>query len=1161
MDVPDFSVERTLHLGAFSYLKQPMVADVDNLLALANSDLVASLAGDKAAAARVRATAGEITESQPDYVPIDSEFLVLDADASQSFVVNAALRGRNLVVEGPPGTGKSQTIANVIASLVADGKKVLFVAQKRAAVEAVLGRLQSTDLTHLVLDLFAATGSRRFVSEELRKVLDRQRAVGVPDVAGLHYQLGASRDKLVAHRDALYDASRGWGVSVADLRVMSLGIPQGARTNLRLPAATFLSWTNTSLVQHTSAIDELHAIGALDAIWSNAQGWSPTALTTNELVASRSNLARDIAATTVPQLDQSVRQTANATGFAIPRTLSDVESFANFLSEVRVLAAAVPLTLTPEVTPNDLEEMLIAVDREYRKQSAIKVGWGSRRRAFKRAQQIGGDHSRQELAYWLLRAKKVRSDWTAPGFPRVPEALSSLEALLPNVHAQLSTIQGSVQGLDLRSIPLSELPSLMHRLSTQPNRALMPRAHALEEGLVKAGVERIVQTLRAHFDAGNTLGATAGELLQWVAIRSVLEDAEMTSSALAGVSGRELNAAAELFQRSDSDNLAANAARIRRIAAEALKESLDNFPDEHSVLKQEVTRKKNFRAVRTLFREAPTVMLSAKPVWAMSPLQVSRLLPPEQCFDVVIFDEASQVKPADAIPSLLRAKQAIIAGDSRQLPPTEFFTKVLEDSPPGRASDVDRLAEEEIADLSRETLHVPTRSPSESFTRDAESILFAMDRVLAGQSRRLLWHYRSRDERLIAVSNAHVYDWSLTTFPAADTPDALHHVAVGWSKGIGGKTNSPEAEVGAVVDLVRQHFRQHPDETLGVITFGVAHQHRIEAALEEVARNDESLRSSLFSDQEERFFVKSIERVQGDERDAVILTVGYGKNVDGKLRYFWGPLLQDGGERRLNVAISRARRRMTLVSSFTADDVPADGHHSAGFQLMYRFIRFMASGGKELDGGPDRSIALNPFEIDVRDRLTKAGMSLDPQVGVGSYRIDFAARHPEQPGRHVLAIEADGASYHSGHTARERDRLRQTLLERRGWRFHRIWSTDWFNDADNEVQKTMAAYNQALTASGTTDASPTVERKSWTVEQNARTNPRPFFRPGQQIAEYPMATLVSLITHIRSDKVLRTDEEEFNLVMSELGFRKRGSRIIAAIERAQYLADAQRKGY
>lgn len=1161
-DVEDFEIERKFFLGAFSYLKQPMVADVDDLEALANSDIIAALAGDAAAAELVRAQAGEVTDAQPDYTPVASEFLVLDADSSQSFVINAALSGRNLVVEGPPGTGKSQTIANAIAALVAANKKVLFVAQKRAAVTAVLDRLEAVDLGHLVLDLFATTGSRRFVSEELREVLDRQYSTGVPNVGNLHFQLATSRDRLVRHRDALIAPKHGWGISVADLRARMLGIPEGARTSLRLPSTVFTKWSDTGLIEYGNAMNELDSIGALAPAWYATPGWSPAFLTKTEMVGEWTNKVQQLSSIELPNALNLLNRISSEAGEPTPDTWEVVDRCELFLNEVSAVQEAISGALDIGLDDTELELMLVATNRQYAKTTSVASRWSERRAARNRARMLNAEFKRKEIHSWLLRAKDVRLNWHGIGPAHVPADFAEAQAACAHIRECLVALQSAVQNLDVRNTPLPTLRRVLTTLATQRERLQMPRAHSLEETLAGAGLGPVITTLREHFADHKPLGCTPAELVDWVATRSIVENAEMTDPALAGITGQDLDAAVEQFKTADQDHLAANAARIKRLAAERLKSALDANPAEHSILKTEITRKRNFRSVRTLFGEAPNVVLAAKPVWAMSPLQVSRLLPPIACFDVVIFDEASQVKPADAIPSLLRARQAIIAGDSRQLPPTEFFSKVLDDLPSYADQDeLDDAQVDEDAALDSITPASIKRKQSGSLTRDAESILFAMDRLLPGQSRRLLWHYRSRDERLIAVSNAYVYSHSLTTFPAADTADTLRHVTVEPSPGIGGTTNSPSAEVARVVELVREHLLSHPDESLGVITFGVKHQRRIEAALDEAMNADPQFAEALASTTES-FFVKSIERVQGDERDAVILTVGYGKGIDGRLRYFWGPLLQEGGERRLNVAISRARRRMTFVTSFTTDDVPEDGHHSPGFKLMYRFLRFIASDGTELTGGADRTLPLNPFEIDVRDRLTAAGLHLDPQVGVGSYRIDFAVRHPSLPGKHILAIEADGASYHSGHIARERDRLRQTLLERRGWTFHRIWSTDWFNDADAEVRKTVTAYEAALRAGSTIDAADPTEQElsavpaqSWHVEEARHSIARPHFYRGRPIHEHSDQTLLQLVLHVRSDGKLRAADEEFIAVMSELGYSRRGTKITAAIDRAQRRAD------
>ena len=731
---------------------------------------------------------------------------------------------------------------------------------------------------------------------------------------------------------------------------------------------------------------------------------------------------------------------------------------------------------------------------------------------------------------------------------------------------------------------LHELPVLLQGLAADQERSQCPRLYEIEQALSEAGLAQVLSTLRRPSKDGdpslNRNGALATQTLRYVAVQSAIEQALMADPALAGITGKDLTSASEAFHRFEAEHLEANAARVRRAAAVRLRSALDQHTDQALLLKREVTKKRNFRPIRRLFADAPDLMTAIKPCWAMSPLQVSRLLPASACFDVVIFDEASQVKPADAIPALIRAPQAIVAGDSRQLPPTEFFTKVLEDSPdpltPGlshTAAELNALAaeaEEEDAELAAPGEEVEPLPPvGESNTRDAESILFAFDRVLFGQSRRLIWHYRSRDERLIAVSNAFVYDWSLTTFPAADGSDCIRHEEVKPSSGIKGGSNSPDDEVSRVVDLVVEHASLHPGETLGVITFGIPHMRRIEAALEAAFNENPEIQSMLNSNPREPFFVKNIERVQGDERDAIILTVGYGKGIDGRLRLFWGPLLRPGGERRLNVAISRARVRTTLVTSFGADDVAEDAHPSAGYQLMYRFIRFIASGGSELSNDGRRNTPLNAFEIDIRDRLTDAGLELVPQLGVGQYRLDFAARHPEHPGRYVLAIEADGASYHSGHIARERDRLRQRQLESRGWTFHRIWSTDWFNNATAEVERTVAVFTAALSRGSTsTDNSepyePSFEERgeadrSWKVADAVRTFPKPSFVPGLGIDSYSPTTISNLVKHIRSDGVLRTREAELEEVLREMGFRRRGAKIVQAIESAQRAADRGKK--
>lgn len=1140
-DVAEFVIDRTLVVGAFSYMKQPMVEDTSDVAALGGSDLVAALAGDAAAAGRVRAIRDEVTEATPDYQPVEAEFLILDADASQSYVVNAALAGRNLVVEGPPGTGKSQTIANIIAAAVAADRTVLFVAQKRAAVAAVLDRLQNVDLSHLVLDVFAASSSRRFVADQLQHALDRQANAGQARTDELHHVLGTSRDRLVRHAKAMHDPRHGWGISVSELLAQEKALPAEVTSDLRVPVNILSNWSELAPTRHRAALTELTRLGAFDPGWAVQTGWSPRRVTTPDALRE-SNDALGVASRDLSPVLQTTTAALQSIGLPRLKTLREGDALAGLFRDIERVTAAIPDAFDSTISAADLQAARAAVDRGFRKASGIKLTWAQRRAAKGIAKRLAGHLAAEDRSSALETARNVRSWWNVEGPPRVPEQWRDAWTALDALRDVLRRVDAYTVDAPLEGVPVEDVPRRFRELAGDQRRGVMPRVAELRAEVLAGGLEPVLEELTRRPDVAASTPERAAVVFDRVVVTSLLDDALLFDADLATLKGADLDAATKQFQRADLGHLEANAVRIRRLVAERLKRVLDDNPEQHLKLKREVTKKTRFTPVRRLLHDLSAVMLAAKPVWAMSPLQVSRLLPREQLFDLVIFDEASQVKPADAIPALLRGRQLVVAGDSRQLPPTEFFSKTLD-------GEIDEPDEDATFEQTADEAAAP-RSLG-SFTQDAESILFAVDRLLAGQSRRLLWHYRSRDERLIATSNRFVYDGSLTTFPSADTPNAIEHIEVPYSPGIGGGTNSPEAEVAAVVKAVKAHAGSHPDESLGVIAFGVKHQNRLEAALADAFRADPGLEERLNA--KEPFFVKSIERVQGDERDAILLTVGYGKSADGALRLFWGPLLQAGGERRLNVAISRARLRMTLITSFGAHDLAEDGHDSFGYRLMYQFVRFVASRGAALGDGPNRGIPLNPFEIDIRDRLEHAGLRLDTQVGVGSYRIDFAARHPDKPGRHVLAIEADGAAYHSGHVARERDRLRQQLLERRGWTFHRIWSTDWFNDPDREIERVMRAYQNALARDTAPQSRGSVADvpAAWELPVGRRRHPAPAFRPGLPIDDYPQNTLRQIVAWVRSDDVVRSADDELAMVMKELGFARRGSKIVSRIRTAQ----------
>jgi very-short-patch-repair endonuclease len=507
----------------------------------------------------------------------------------------------------------------------------------------------------------------------------------------------------------------------------------------------------------------------------------------------------------------------------------------------------------------------------------------------------------------------------------------------------------------------------------------------------------------------------------------------------------------------------------------------------------------------------------------------------KQYFDFVIFDEASQVLPEDAVPAILRGKRVVVAGDNKQLPPTTFFAASEEE---------EYAADEEVG-------------AAEGF----ESLLDMM--IPFVRSCYLDWHYRSRDEALINFSNHHIYKDRLVTFPGSGGPPAINHELVQQETGIDGQEESSVNEVRKVVELVIRHARAHPHETLGVITMGIKHMNKVQAALDRELETHSELEAFFDPNVQERFFVKNLERVQGDERDAIIISIGYGKDRAGNLPLRFGPLLAENGRRRLNVAITRARQKLTVVSSFNHIDIDiARVRAGSGVELLRDYLQYAASHGKRLGDAQLTTIALNDFEADVFDVLTSQGLKLIPQLGASQYRIDMVAAHPSKPGRFVLAIECDGASYHSSYTARDRDRLRQQQLENLGWRFHRIWSTDWFMRKEDEVKRTIDAFRSAVLYADNLDSGvvrngdslegePERSRVAESDDSPARKRmPRPAIPLRTSIAQYNQHELCQLILWISSDGKLRTDDEIITEMVAVLGFSRRGARIEAAIKSA-----------
>lgn len=489
-------------------------------------------------------------------------------------------------------------------------------------------------------------------------------------------------------------------------------------------------------------------------------------------------------------------------------------------------------------------------------------------------------------------------------------------------------------------------------------------------------------------------------------------------------------------------------ARVRERALSRIPDfnSINGARDEIAILKRELNKQRRLMPLRKLFMAIPNLITSLRPCFMMSPLSVSVFLEAQSYdFDLVIFDEASQVHTEDAIGAIMRGKQVIIVGDTKQLPPTSFFSTSINDEDFDVDSDV-------IVDDGDAGAY-------ESILDEAVAIL---------PERSLRWHYRSRHEHLIAFSNIKIYNNQLITFPSstASAPDCgVEYVYVKdgvYDRG-GKKNNIIEAQ--KVADLVFEHFRRYPNRSLGVVTFSEAQQNAVDAAIRQKRLQNPNLDKYFIEDKEEPFFIKNLENVQGDERDTIIFSIGYAKDNKGIMYMNFGPLSREGGYRRLNVAITRAKHNIKLVGSIVPTDIDLEKVSSEGVKMLRSYIEFAQQGiialEKELTFNNNLECD-SPFEEAVYDFLQSKGYSVVTQVGCSGFRIDMAVKHPIHSGKFAIGIECDGATYHNSRTARERDRLRQAILEDMGWTIYRIWSTDWIKDPKTEEEKLINAVEKAL---------------------------------------------------------------------------------------------------
>ena len=1126
-----FEIGLRIILGNFAYQKMAMVKDLqERANELATHSVIAAIAGDGGPKSEINAGQTDPDPKEFDSIPPENEFAVLDADSSQQRAIASVLAGQSRVIHGPPGTGKSQTITNLITSLAATGKRILFVAEKKAALDVVKHRLEEVGLGHLAIVLHGADLSPRRVMQQVAHTLEVVRSAVPLDCREVHMRLVERRNRLNAHVARMHTLREPTRKSVYEMQGIVLRLAGSVKTSTR--------WRGVELSRLTPPVDRditdlLTEAGGFASLFlgTDPSPWTGAILADGAAVQKALDLVQRMHSGTLPRFLKSVDDVVAQTRLRRPESTAETSELADLLEEVQTTLSL----YSPEVYACDLEALLRDLAPGSRGGLSAVWAWcsnGRYRQARKSvvAMRIAGKTSSNELCKEVSDAATQSQRWcTWSGGKSMPVPLANADRHIQDFRSvceHVSTLSAIVPLKCVTQLSIESLAQLISSLvEDQHTPFQIPKLTQIENGLETAGAGKLVVEIKT----GKPDAKSWPSMFTHAWLSSTLDAVSQQDPEVRGFVGSTHSRYVDDFTHLDEERINLATDRVRRAHGERAIAAMNANTQGEQLIRAEATKTRRHLPLRKVFAQAADVLTAVCPCWMASPLSVSQLLDSgRQYFDFVIFDEASQVLPEDAIPSILRGNKLVVAGDSKQLPPTTFFAAGDDDE---YASDEDAIA-----------------------TEGYESLLDAMNAFLNGSY--LDWHYRSRDESLINFSNHHIYQDRLVTFPGPGGPPAINHVLVKQEFGVDGQEDSSSQEVQRVVALVLEHARSSPDQTLGVITMGIRHMNRVQAALDQALEKRADLGAFFDPNKGERFFAKNLERVQGDERDAIIISIGYGKDRAGNLPLRFGPLLPEGGRRRLNVAVTRARQKLTVVSSFSHLDLDlARVRPGSGVELLRNYLQYASTNGKRLGDAEVTGEPLNAFEAEVFDCLSARGLKLIPQMGASHFRIDMVAEHPKKPGRYVLAIECDGATYHSSYTARDRDRLRQQQLENLGWRFHRIWSTDWFMRKEDEIQRFERAFSESVEFADKLDGGVVQDNHSNSLHHDRpsatpKRGPRPPIPVRTSISDYREGELIQLLKWITSDGQLRTDDQIIDELVPTLGFSRRGGRIESAIRSA-----------
>lgn len=1089
-----FSVSSECRLGIFSFAKINMYNDLmqnsEQILACEN---ILSLLGEEDGKQESPQSFFESKVEQRGALMALNN--VVDADSSQIQAVLFARSGKSFVLQGPPGTGKSQTITNIIAELLSQGKKVLFVSEKQAALNVVYEKLKAAALADFALPLHSHKANKKDLLDDIVKTLNKPCTAPNSKTA---VELRAKQNALSlldAYAEELHRHYECYGKSLYGI-YNELSRTSGA---FELVTQCDFGGKSEEFLQECEEAFERYAQASLKFGYDYkthpfySLKWEDFSYTGKARLKKFLQLTSEYCDKVSAVLNSALLEEVCLLQSKIERFEEKLDfvaalgEFSDALKEnlLKEDAKAIHATLSRQFS-NPFVRFFSAkynhLVANLNKHShtplrfkeacelCLKAGeFDAKVRVFKQnalsfRRQIGSD---EEVAYARKIVKLLKSNliftkqnWAscsqnATEFAKILDKICEFEELLEKTlelkeifRGEFSPNQKALKTATLGE-ELQENVTLINKHFckevTQEAQKLKNRCEELLENFEQLDEYRRFWTLVEKFER---LGVTKmlDELIAQGANarefgmafrRAVLKQQAFNIinrvKVLAEFERFSHDKLVETFAQKDKLHLKLNKQNIAA-SLSRLRPNTDCIQAGSKLarLLREAEKKRRQMAIRELFANFGELILDIKPCLLMSPLSVSTFLHSQTQFDAVIFDEASQIFVQDAVVAIYRAKQCIIVGDSKQMPPSNFFNTNAQD-------------EEEEEDVG-----------------DFESVL---DLAVASFAQiGLKWHYRSRFESLIAFSNKNFYDNLLVTFPSPAADEKGIGVDFNLCNGVfnrKSKTNEQEAQ--KVVELIYWHIANHPEQSLGVIAFSIAQQELIEQRLLQQRTQRPECEFFFKEQKQEPFFVKNLETAQGDERDRIIFSVAYGFDENGRFLHNFGPLNRQGGERRLNVAVTRAKINIILVTSFCHNEIDLSRTNSVGVRLLKEYLDYAQNGyaalKKRLSVGVGDSFD-SEFEMEVCEFLRQNGYKVDTQIGCAGFRIDLGLRD-EKSGDYFLAVECDGDTYHRGKNARDRDRLRQEILERMGWRFYRIWSSEWFFNKKVEQQRLLEAAARA----------------------------------------------------------------------------------------------------